>query len=596
MGGFDQGWQLGAQRAATVNAQNEAQRIAQRDKQAELVQASIQALPPLPKNTEDPEYAAQLNTRKQLMGQLTGLYQPHEAPSLLQRVSGLIHGHQAVNVAPPPQPVAGAADPPQFAAQPYEPVPVAPAGLTPPPAPTPAANAAPAPSDPPMHPFVSNHPMLTRISQGLGALSDHLNGFAHPMMPAPAGVSDAVARNYQSPVALQQAAVQAKADSKPPKVPNTPLAKLKVDAELRNLGFTGSDDPNVTSEAMEEAERRTANNSHAVRLKSTTIPDGKSSTGFSTLISNEDTGEEVSRVETLPPRGMLPVTRSSTSRDQYGNVTSSSSTTSPQIPGLKRREESSGSDLPAVNASIQSNKGKAGAPSNKAAAAARRAPSVAPQAPGTLTPDGHIPTGKANSQLTEAANQLLDGQDLKELPGKAREGAAALARQYGWEQGTFTPKERIQIREAGSVLQNAMNDPAMGVLDNGVSRYKITKLIENAKGEHGPLAKVVLSSTMTPQEASYVRMYNQLVGTVAGLRGLTQSGRANEATIDRLIKELPNPGETPNSADGKLRLQRLVNELNIAQQKGQFTSLGKATPAAAGGGGKTIVVTAEDMK
>jgi hypothetical protein len=58
--------------------------------------------------------------------------------------------------------------------------------------------------------------------------------------------------------------------------------------------------------------------------------------------------------------------------------------------------------------------------------------------------------------VVEAANQLLDGQDLNKLPQKVREPAARMARQYGWEQGKFTPREQSQLRTASTFINEAL--------------------------------------------------------------------------------------------------------------------------------------------
>ena len=75
-------------------------------------------------------------------------------------------------------------------------------------------------------------------------------------------------------------------------------------------------------------------------------------------------------------------------------------------------------------------------------------------------------------------------------------------------------------------------------------------------------------------------MYNQLAGTISGLGQLTRGGRVTEATINRLVNELPNPMQSQSSADAKQRFRRLLSEISIAQQSGQFPSQGG--PAGAG--------------
>jgi hypothetical protein len=67
-----------------------------------------------------------------------------------------------------------------------------------------------------------------------------------------------------------------------------------------------------------------------------------------------------------------------------------------------------------------------------------------------------------------------------------------------------------------------------------------------------------------------MRLYNQLVGTISGLGQLVRSGRVTEATIERLKSELPNPVTTKDSADARIRIKRLLKEIDVALQKGTF--------------------------
>lgn len=208
-------------------------------------------------------------------------------------------------------------------------------------------------------------------------------------------------------------------------------------------------------------------------------------------------------------------------------------------------------------------------------------PIASPSAPrGTLPLDstGHIPTDAPyNKQIVGAANDLLDGKDLDKLPIplKAKEAAETLARAYGWGgQGMFAPQQKLQIREASTFLNEAMNNPSMSVLDSWPSRQKLIAVIHNAEGDPGYIDSFLARNTnLNPKEAEFLRMFRQLTGTISGLASLTRPGRPTEAGIKRLMAELPNPNESHSAADGKERLKRLIKEIEIATQKGNADNL-----------------------
>jgi hypothetical protein len=194
-----------------------------------------------------------------------------------------------------------------------------------------------------------------------------------------------------------------------------------------------------------------------------------------------------------------------------------------------------------------------------------------------LDAQGHIPPLKGvPPAVIETANELLDDKDMDKIKyAKLIPVAAALARKYGWEQGKFTPKEQVMLRETSSFLQRAMRDDSMKVLDEGtLSRLKLAQLIQNPdkEGFIGRSAQTLIAAGMSPSQVKFIQTYNQLVGTISGLSQLVRSGRATEATIERLKAELPNPITTKNSADAQQRLQRLMDEINLAMRKGSFTS------------------------
>jgi len=82
------------------------------------------------------------------------------------------------------------------------------------------------------------------------------------------------------------------------------------------------------------------------------------------------------------------------------------------------------------------------------------------------------------------------------------------------------------------------------------------------------------ASCMSDSQKKFLQTYNQLVGTISGMAQLVRSGRATEATIERLKAELPNPTNTRDSREAHERLQRLMDEINLAMKKGTFTDTG----------------------
>jgi hypothetical protein len=218
-------------------------------------------------------------------------------------------------------------------------------------------------------------------------------------------------------------------------------------------------------------------------------------------------------------------------------------------------------------------KGALPAPPKSGAAPAKKDADV------TLDEQGHIaPSVVAPPQVVEGANQLLDGTDKDKLPAKTRELSAALARKAGWEQGKFTPKEQVLLKESTTFLKQALDDPSLKVLDDTMSSLKLEQVLAGAdkQGFIGSVGSTLAAKNMTNDEAAFVRMYNQLVGTISGLGQLVRTGRITEASINRLKAELPNPKTTQGSADAKRRIKRLLKEVDVAMEKGTFEGTGKA--------------------
>lgn len=197
MGSFDQGWALGAQKAQRQAQFAEANRIAGRNSQAAIIENAL----------NNPDTSP--TDRAALLQQHSALFQPHEAPDLFKRLSGLIHGQQP----------AAAATQPTSSAAPTGPAetngPQLPDGSASPPAPVvndalgipisdPAVAAA---HQQPMHPMATNHPILDRFREGLDALGNHLKGFVQPTAPNPQTAqanNDVLARSYASPISVQR--------------------------------------------------------------------------------------------------------------------------------------------------------------------------------------------------------------------------------------------------------------------------------------------------------------------------------------------------------------------------------------------------------
>lgn len=244
-----------------------------------------------------------------------------------------------------------------------------------------------------------------------------------------------------------------------------------------------------------------------------------------------------------------------------------------------------------------------GTPKRQAPVAA--SPTAKPNAPPALDEQGHIPAVASpglTPQVIEGANQLLDGSDKDKLPAKTRELSSALARKYGWEQGKFTPKEQLLLRESTTFLQQAATDPSLSVLDDTVSSMRLGQVIAGAEkqGVLGRAATTFASKGMSDKEAAFMQMYNQLVGTISGLGQLVRSGRVTEATIHRMMMELPNPTTTKDSADARKRIGRLLNEVDVALDKGTFTNRNQAgslpPPPKAKSGGTNQPVLSEAAK
>ncbi|HUN85751.1 MAG TPA: hypothetical protein VMU48_15325 [Terracidiphilus sp.] len=327
---------------------------------------------------------------------------------------------------------------------------------------------------------------------------------------------------------------------------------------------------------------------NAAPIKGTLVRSSQSPTGFAqTWVDRMNPSRIVAWQPITPSRYYMGTRSTALTTDPFGVTTSSTRTTAPastanvDLSGAMQLSASQDESAPApgapqgeqpavrVDAGAPDGHGQTAAPSLKELRhqAAARAPKAAtPQ----LDAQGHIPAAPGlNEGLRSAANQLLDGMDLEKLPLPARDkqAAAAVAARYGWGQGLFTPQQKLLIREAKTYLSQALNDPALKVLDSPTSRAKLANMLLEHKGVVSSAVAAMVG--LSAQEQAFLRMYNQLVGTISGLGQLTRGGRVTEATIARLMRELPNPEQTHSSADAKQRIKRLLSEIDVAVNQGQ---------------------------
>ena len=196
-------------------------------------------------------------------------------------------------------------------------------------------------------------------------------------------------------------------------------------------------------------------------------------------------------------------------------------------------------------------------------------------APLSLDDAGHIPADvKANPQLKEAANQLLDGVDMKDLtlPARDKASAEALARQYGWGRGPYLPRELKAMQVANLFLDKVLHSNAFfKAIDEGsFAKTKIGQAAKDASkdGPWGMYWHNLAQSNLSPAESEYVALAQSLTGTIGGLSGVVRPGRPTEATINRLIQELPTVLSSQNSKVARFRIANLKAELNLALTAG----------------------------
>jgi hypothetical protein len=321
----------------------------------------------------------------------------------------------------------------------------------------------------------------------------------------------------------------------------------------------------------------------ASALKETIVPDAQSPTGYSKIAYDPNTGTEKSRqTNVVPPRGFIPT--HSVTTDQFGNKMVTDRT--PQLPGTGNVPAAPQAQAPAAQPPAQ------GAPPAQPKPFEPKLLTRRPQAPQrpaqpqaqspTLDDQGRIPMRPGmNPQVLEFANRLMEGADTKDLPSKAQANAEALARQYGWQgQGAITPKEKILVNEAGAKLQQLMNSQSLAILDRGAaSRMKVAQALKSADKQSvvGTGLTALATVNLDPQEQEFIRLYNAAAGTISGLGPITRGNKTTEASIHRLMSEMPNVLQSASSADAKARIQQLLQEIQVATQTRGTTKLGETS-------------------
>ena len=197
-----------------------------------------------------------------------------------------------------------------------------------------------------------------------------------------------------------------------------------------------------------------------------------------------------------------------------------------------------------------------------------------------LDANGHIPEGAANPYLVTAANQLLDGMDVNKLPitKKAQEAAAHLAEQYGWRQGMWTPRERMQVDQSRQLISEIRNDKdLMGVFESSgwlldpVRRSFIGSAINADKKTYDSITTAGKLKFLSPTEIKFIQDMRNLIGRVQGLVQLTRgSGRPTEQAVNRVIKEIPDIISAQSAEQANHAFDLIENEMDIAMPKGSM--------------------------
>jgi len=284
-------------------------------------------------------------------------------------------------------------------------------------------------------------------------------------------------------------------------------------------------------------------------------------------------------------------THSNVSTDQYGNTTTSQASTTPNTPNQPQAPQAAPLQNPSavppppageppnptlkvrpvsantpqgvnVGARQPGTKPQGGAVKSRPISA--QTPQGPPTAIKSLDANGNIPeSAGGNPQVRQFANDLINDRDTDKIPAKARASAEALAAQYGWSQGAFTPREQKQMLVSKNFLDQLRQSPALGVLDSLGDRLLIEKAMDPSTG----LVKQAVLTHLPARDAEFIRLFNAAAGSIQGLSSVTRQGRATMGIINALKSELPNILQSSSSKDAQARIDQLLKEVTLAQQK-----------------------------
>ena len=367
---------------------------------------------------------------------------------------------------------------------------------------------------------------------------------------------------------------------------------MRIDAGAKALGYDNFHDapPEVMDSLLKQYKTATR-----APMKSI-VMDPNSPTGYSAAEWDTGTGQIISHFPgVLPPRGFVP-THKITS-DQYGNTTVSDTTpginpaNAPPVPSAGPVSSAAPSAPSAAPTIVPTNPGArppgtaptGGAVKTKPISSA--APSAPSAQPAPLDEDGHIPDSVGNPHVRQFANDLLDNRDTDKIPANARAAAEQMARQYGWEQGKFTPKELGQIQQSQALLQRMTSDPtkdpqslapivdsvfSSNTLKRGLISARIHGTGPKTPGE-GAMQAVQNDIALNSDDIAFIQLYKQMIGRIQGLAQLTRgSSRQSEQAVQRMISELPDPVLVSSPAEARNAFALVQNELDIALTKKQW--------------------------
>ncbi len=569
----------------------------------------------------DAEVKRRTAVRQEALNKIISAHAPNEGGSLLRVIHGLVHGAPVAennattiaNTPPAPSPDPNA-PPPAPVVKDLLGIPIS----------DPAVAAA---HQEPMHPMQTDHPIITRFHEALGALGSHLQAAGKGFQAKPQTFDTSnVAANYASPTTTARETSDLAAQHQQDLAQKKGEQAIDLEKERRQryemmlpeekqvMAKYAHDNgyASVLQIPTDEREHILAQFNQKTKPKLTTaiVVDPDSSTGFSKVTMDQFSNEVTSTIPGItPPRGFVPTLRRASSTDQYGNTTSSVATVTPQVPGgnapavganapAKPPVSKNAPQLPSgggvpqadaaaladINAKIKANQGKAapGVGNRKAVAATPSGPvsSKAPKGAPILDENDQIPAGAApNPQIRQFAQDLLDDQDTLKIPAKARAAAEQVARQFGWSQGAFTPREQRAINLTGDFLDKFADSPSLKILDDPFLRAQAVAALHHAQGMVGEQLQAFTSSIEDPRVAEFVRLYNANVNNVTGASSTIRPGRPTEALVKRLGTELPTVLQSKDSADAKQRIKLLQAAIKDAQKSSRLKGVGSSTPS-----------------